>query len=88
VAWFPVRLVGLLVVAGVLVGTQPGLAATVTLTVAALCAALIAFRQLAIPSPVPAGSSALRRRARRTEVVRLHDPDAAGRPRPRAPSVV
>ncbi|WP_329234423.1 DUF6412 domain-containing protein [Actinoallomurus sp. NBC_01490] len=34
----------------------------------------------------PARSLALRSRARRTAIVRLCDPDAAGRPRPRAPS--
>ncbi len=42
--------------------------------------------RLVAVTPVAEGSAALRSRAGRTVVLRLLDPDAAGRPRPRAPS--
>jgi hypothetical protein len=60
----------------------------------AAATALLAFgvRQAALsrrrgsPAPVGARVVGLRSRARRTLFLRLRDPDAAGRPRPRAPS--
>ncbi|MFB9835834.1 DUF6412 domain-containing protein [Actinoallomurus acaciae] len=63
----------------------------VLLAAAALAVAglvLLAARRPAVrPTPeVSARSVSLRSHARRTAIVRLCDPDAAGRPRPRAPS--
>jgi hypothetical protein len=63
----------------------------VLLTAAALAVAglvLLAVRRPAVRHAPegPARSPALRSRTRRTTTVRLCDPDAAGRPRPRAPS--
>ena len=74
--------------------TQIGLpgGASVTLALAAL--ALVTVLVLAIASPaVPpqqswsALRSATRQRSDQVIFLRLRDPDAAGRPRPRAPSV-
>lgn len=43
-------------------------------------------RRRGTPTSVGARTTALRSRARRSVFLRLRDPDAAGRPRPRAPS--
>jgi Family of unknown function (DUF6412) len=62
------------------------LLAAAALAVAAVVI-LAARRPAASLAPdAPAASASLRERAGRTVFVRLRDPDAAGRPRPRAPS--
>jgi hypothetical protein len=56
----------------------------------ALAAAILIFLAVRLPSLAPAavsGAVAFARRARTSAPPRLIDPDAAGRPRPRAPSV-
>lgn len=60
------------------------LAATATIAAALLTCALLAARALA---PLPPGRirTAIRDRERRTAFLAQRDPDAAGRPRPRAP---
>lgn len=63
------------------------LLAAATLAVAGLVI-LIARRPVVVGhAETPARTLALRERAARTTFLRLRDPDAAGRPRPRAPSV-
>ena len=48
---------------------------------------VLAAAGLPVPAPpMPAGFGGVARRARVRRVPRLIDPDAAGRPRPRAPS--
>ena len=70
-------------------GPESGLLAVAVFTAAAVLflavevARSAAHRPLA--SPLPARSSATRANARRTAYLSLRDPDAAGRPRPRAP---
>jgi hypothetical protein len=63
--------------------------AAAVLTAAALLFALVVVARSAARnprvSPLPARSSANRANARRTAYLSLRDPDAAGRPRPRAP---
>ncbi|NIK59723.1 DUF6412 domain-containing protein [Kribbella shirazensis] len=80
-------------VAGVLAAVIPvfdtaSLAAAV-LTAAALLLALVVVARSAarspLASPLPARASATRANARRTAYLSLRDPDAAGKPRPRAP---
>ncbi|WP_350276261.1 DUF6412 domain-containing protein [Kribbella sp. HUAS MG21] len=64
------------------------LAAAVLTAAALLFALAVTARSAArnpVASPVPARSSAARANARRTAYLALRDPDAAGRPRPRAP---
>jgi len=72
-------------------GPQSGLMAVAVFTAAAvLFLAFQAARSTArtpIASPLPARSSAARANARRTAYLSLRDPDAAGRPRPRAPGL-
>ncbi|WP_053736113.1 DUF6412 domain-containing protein [Nocardia sp. NRRL S-836] len=53
--------------------------------VTALALALIVVVALVPRSVAPARSLAIRERAGRSAQLRLRDPDAAGRPRPRAP---
>jgi hypothetical protein len=66
-----------------------GLAAvTVTVLVAVALRCSPAAPRDGVSSPVRVRARALRRRASRTAFLRLRDPDAAGRPRPRAPGVV
>ncbi|GIG61345.1 hypothetical protein Lfu02_57170 [Longispora fulva] len=77
---------GLVLLAEALVGGHVGLAATVALTVAALCVALLASRFAVAPVAASALAGAGRHRARPVEFVRQGDPGTAGRPRPRAPS--
>ncbi|WP_233221102.1 DUF6412 domain-containing protein [Streptomyces carminius] len=77
-----------------LTGLQPGqgglattavaLAATAAAGTALAVAALLAAR-LARPAPPARIRTALRDRERRTAFLPQRDPDAAGRPRPRAP---
>ncbi|MEE1940236.1 DUF6412 domain-containing protein [Streptomyces sp. TRM 70361] len=77
-----------------LTGLQPGqgglattavaLAATAAAGTALAVAALLAAR-LARPAPPARVRTALRDRERRTAFLPQRDPDAAGRPRPRAP---
>jgi hypothetical protein len=90
-AVLPLRVAGTLVVLGVafgaLTGSQPSLATALTLTLAALVAALILRRGAAIPAFAPQTVSALRGGVRRTARLRQSDPNTSGRPRPRAPSV-
>jgi hypothetical protein len=63
--------------------------AAAVFTAAALLFALVlvarASARGAVASPIPARVSATRANARRTAYLPLRDPDAAGRPRPRAP---
>jgi hypothetical protein len=68
--------------------TAPGsLLAVATVLAAILVVALFADRGTAARrTPVPVRAVALRERARRAAAIRQRDPDAAGRPRPRAPS--
>jgi hypothetical protein len=55
--------------------------------IAILVAAILADRIAALrPAPQPVRAVSLRDRARRLSAIRQRDPDAAGRPRPRAPS--
>ncbi|MFG2225459.1 DUF6412 domain-containing protein [Streptomyces sp. NPDC048644] len=78
----------LFLVAGLLL-TEPGL--TSGLTAAATTAAVLllcsAFLIAACARPMPPGRvrTAIRDRERRTAFLPQRDPDAAGRPRPRAP---
>jgi len=65
----------------------------VLLAAAALAVAglvILAARRLAASGTpdAPAGHASLRERACRTVFIRSGDPDAAGRPRPRAPSAL
>jgi hypothetical protein len=61
------------------------------LAAAAVFAAIVLAKAVAPPAPSPAGAArrgaVLRDRARHRRLPRLLDPDGAGRPRPRAPSV-
>jgi len=78
--------------AGVLALVMPVLD-TATLAAAVFTAAALLFTLLlarssargSVASPLPARVSATRANARRTAYLSLRDPDAAGRPRPRAP---
>ncbi|WP_199442439.1 DUF6412 domain-containing protein [Umezawaea beigongshangensis] len=72
-----------------LVHTPAEALAAVT-ALAALTAALVAVLVVRNPparQAVPAWSLSLRERSARTAFLRLRDPDAAGRPRPRAPGL-
>lgn len=62
-----------------------GTAAAVALLLAAAVAARLSARTLPTPAVAPAGRPG-RERALRTGTPRYTDPDAPGRPRPRAPS--
>jgi hypothetical protein len=57
----------------------------VVAAVTALALALIVVVALVPRTVAPARSLAIRERAQRTAQLRLRNPDAAGRPRPRAP---
>ncbi|MFS8099400.1 DUF6412 domain-containing protein [Lentzea alba] len=57
----------------------------VVAAVTALALALIVVVALVPHQVAPARSLAIRERAQRSAQLRLRDPDAAGRPRPRAP---
>jgi hypothetical protein len=77
----------LLMAAAVLAGLQPGLASAVTAAVAAIVIAAVAICRVVAPAATPVTSAGLRRRSPATGLIRQHDPAAAGRPRPRAPSL-
>ncbi|MFI7213942.1 DUF6412 domain-containing protein [Micromonospora maritima] len=65
-----------------------GLLAGAAVAAALLLATLLALRARALPAPPGTRyAAALRARARRRGVPRQVDPDAAGRPRPRAPGL-
>ncbi|MET9292874.1 DUF6412 domain-containing protein [Streptomyces sp. NPDC003077] len=87
-AWRPLAGAAFFLLAGFLL-TQSGL--TAALTAAATTTAVLflcrAFLVAAIARPVPPGRvrTAIRDRERRTAFLAQRDPDAAGRPRPRAP---
>lgn len=74
------------VLAGAVGGTRPGMATAVTLSLAAVLLALLVRSTAAVPALAPVGAEALRRSTRHPAVQRQRDPDASGRPRPRAPS--
>ncbi|MFI0789033.1 DUF6412 domain-containing protein [Streptomyces lydicus] len=78
----------LFLLAGLLL-TQTGLATALTAaaTTAAVLLLCSAFLIVACARPVPPGRirTAIRDRERRTAFLPQRDPDAAGRPRPRAP---
>ncbi|GAA0586322.1 hypothetical protein HPO96_11040 [Kribbella sandramycini] len=61
--------------------------AAAVLTAAALLFTLLLAAQQTAPTPAPllARSASIRDRVEQTAFLRLRDPDAAGRPRPRAP---
>jgi hypothetical protein len=83
----PRHVAGLLLLAGALIGLQPGLATTVTLTLGALLVTLLVSRTAptSVAVLLPAGRRRPGRTAR-TPFLRQSDPDGAGRPRPRAPA--
>ncbi|WP_020388272.1 DUF6412 domain-containing protein [Kribbella catacumbae] len=66
-----------------------GLLAAAVFTAAAVLLAVLHLSRTAaqrpLSSPLPALASANRANSRRTAYLLLRDPDAAGRPRPRAP---
>lgn len=70
-------------------GPDSGLLAVAVLTAAAVLFAVLQVTRTAaqrpLTSPLPARVSATRANSRRTAYLLLRDPDAAGRPRPRAP---
>jgi hypothetical protein len=70
-------------------GPDSGLLAVAVLTAAAVLFAVLQVSRTAaqrpLTSPLPARASATRANSRRTAYLLLQDPDAAGRPRPRAP---
>jgi hypothetical protein len=76
---------GLALVVGVLALAQPNLGSLVVLTVAAVCVALVAMRLGGGTTQATSVAVSLRDVRRRPQYRRLSDPDAAGRPRPRAP---
>lgn len=86
--WRTVAVALLLLVADVVLdetGVATGLAGAAASAALTLLAAL-AFVAAAAPPPSPAQiRTALRERALRTAFLPQRDPDAAGRPRPRAP---
>lgn len=68
------------------VGSPLGLATALTLGLAALAVVAALHVRLPATAPVHVWAVSLRDRARLTAFLRLRDPDAAGRTRPRAPS--
>lgn len=71
-------------------GQESGLLAVAVLTAAAALFAVLvtsARNQLVVSTPLPGLTTALRERSRRAAYLPLRDPDAAGRPRPRAPGL-
>jgi hypothetical protein len=79
-------LAGPLGAAAELAAGPAGMAAIAVVGAAALVFALLVAAH-ATPVPGPLVVSAVRQRCERTVFLPLCDPDAAGRPRPRAPSV-
>ncbi|HEY0473548.1 MAG TPA: DUF6412 domain-containing protein [Kribbella sp.] len=71
-------------------GPDSGLLAVAVLTAAAVLFALVLLSQASTArptSPLLARATALRERSRQAAYLPLRDPDAAGRPRPRAPGM-
>lgn len=72
-------------------GPDSGLLAVAVLMAAAVLFAVVQVSRTAtqrpLASPLPARASAARANSRRTAYLSLRDPDAAGRPRPRAPGL-
>lgn len=69
-------------------GSQPGIATLAAMAAAALLLTLaVALRTVPLPACGALTSAAVRQRSERTAFLSLCAPDAAGRPRPRAPSV-
>ena len=69
---------------------QPGQTAPAPIVVGLALVALLVVAAVSVPRLTPAAAPGVRAFARRARVSapsRLIDPDAAGRPRPRAPSV-
>jgi hypothetical protein len=79
-----VLLTGLQSVHGGLAEAAVALAATAAAGTALAVASLLAARR-ALPAPPARVRTALRDRERRTAFLPQRDPDASGRPRPRAP---
>ena len=73
-------------VAPQLAGSAAGVSVAVVAAGAALLTLVVAVRSVPLPVAGPLTPSAVRGRAERTAFLPLCDPDAAGRPRPRAPS--
>lgn len=67
-------------------GGPLGLATALTAGLAALAVVVALHVHLPATAPVHVWAVSLRDRARHTAFLRLRDPDAAGRTRPRAPS--
>ncbi|HCT80136.1 MAG TPA: hypothetical protein DGT23_26950 [Micromonosporaceae bacterium] len=82
-----VRLLSLVLVAGVLAGGQPTVGSVLALTIAALCVAVAASGLVGMSAPTTSFTSTLRDVVAKPLYRRQSDPDAAGRPRPRAPGV-
>jgi hypothetical protein len=90
-------LAGLLRLAGhlLLAPASPAALGATVLAVAVLAAAAVAvclasgsgLGRLSAAFPLVSRAAALREKSWSAAFLRLHDPDAAGRPRPRAPSV-
>jgi len=82
-------LAGVWALAMPVLGPDSGLLAAAVLTAAAVLFAVLQVSRTAaqrpLSSPLPARASATRANSRRTAYLVLRDPDAAGRPRPRAP---
>jgi len=82
-------LVGVWTLAMPALGPDSGLLAVAVFTAAAVLFAVVQVSRTAthrpLSSPLPARTSATRANSRRTAYLLLRDPDAAGRPRPRAP---
>lgn len=75
-------------VSAVALDGAPGLvlfAAALTVSLGAALGCLSGVRPVPTPGPARVRGRALRERARQAAFIRQRDPDAAGRPRPRAP---
>jgi hypothetical protein len=84
----PVQLAGLLSLGGLAaaVASPRDLLALTAMVLVGLALTLLAYRAGGPCTVVPGRAVSLRQRARGAAFQRLRDPDAAGRPRPRAPS--
>ena len=80
-----IRLTGLVLVLSIVAGDQPSLATVLAMTLAVLLVALVASGYTSAPTAL-AYAETLRQRSRRIAFLPQCDPDAPGRPRPRAPS--
>lgn len=82
-------LAGLFGTSAELTGGPAGMAAIAVVAAGALLLTLVvALRTVPFPPGGALAASAVRQRAERTVYLPLRDPDAAGRPRPRAPSAL